>query len=157
KMNFPVENLAKISKLFMQTLSQTVSSGFKQEELTKIKNQYISSKVYERESLESYAFGLGHGFAQSGNIYCEDAFIEQIRRTTLEAVWDGSIEIIKQFSQFTIQVPKGNSLLPLERELKKWQTSLRKTGEKLKVRAETTKYLGSEFDPAVQVIQLKPG
>jgi zinc protease len=157
KMNFPVENLAKVSKIFMQTIQDVVKNGFKQEELTKIKNQYISSKVYERESLESYAFSLGHGFAQSGNIYCEDAFIEQIRRTTLEEVGDGLIETIKQSSHFTLQVPKGTSLLPLERELKKWQSSLKKTAEKLKIREETTKYLGSDFDPAVQVIQLKPG
>jgi zinc protease len=157
KMNFPVENLAKISKIFMDTIQDVVKNGFKQEELTKIKNQYISSKVYERESLESYAFSLGHGFAQSGNIYCEDAFIEQIRRTTLEEVSDGLIETIKQSSHFTLQVPKGTSMLPLERELKKWQSNLKKTAEKLKIKAETMKYLSSDYDPAVQVIQLKPG
>lgn len=157
KMNFPVENLAKISKLFMDTLMDAVKTGFKQEELTKIKNQYIASKVYERESIESYAFSLGHGFAQSGNIFCEDAFIEQIHRTTLEEVGDGLIELIKQSTHFTLQAPKGTSLLPFERELKKWQSALKKSAEKLKVKEERTKYLGSDFDPAVQVVQVKPG
>ncbi|HXH74352.1 MAG TPA: pitrilysin family protein [Bacteriovoracaceae bacterium] len=157
KMSFPVENLAKISKLSMETLDGALKTAFKQEELTKIKNQYISSKVYERESIESYAFSLGHGFAQSGNIFCEDAFIEKIRNTTLDEVWDGLVEVVKKTSHFTLQVPKGTSMLPLERELKKWQSTLKKSGEKLKVRAEATKWLGSEYDPTVQVVQLKPG
>jgi zinc protease len=157
RMSFPVENLTKISKLFMETLQAALESGFKQEELTKIKNQYISSKVYERESIESYAFSLGHGFAQSGNIYCEDAFIEKIRRTTLDEVSDALIEIVKKTSHFTLQVPKQTSLLPLERELKKWQSSLKKSGAKLKARTEAAKWLGSEYDPAVQVVELKPG
>jgi zinc protease len=55
KMNFPVENLAKVSKAFMATLQEAVTKGFRPEEVNKIKNQYISSKVYERESIESYA------------------------------------------------------------------------------------------------------
>lgn len=156
KMNFPVENIGKISKLFMETLSDAITRGFKQEELTKIKNQYISSKVYERESIESYAFSLGHGFAQSGNIFCEDAFIEEIRKTTLDEVWDGLIELLKESTHFTLQVPKGTATAPLEKELKKWQSELAKSVAKLKDRAETPSK-GSAYDPAVKVIQLKPG
>jgi len=157
KMNFPTENLAKIEKLFLQTLQDVLKNGFKPEELNKIKNQYIASKIYERESIESYAFSLGHGFAQSGNIYCEDSFIEEIRRTTLEEVYDGLVEILKQSSHFTLQAPKGTSLPPTERELKKWQSTLKKSAAKLKTKAEATKYLGSDYDPAIQVVQLKPG
>jgi zinc protease len=157
KMNFPVENLTKISKLFMQVLDESLKSGFKPEELTKIKNQYISSKVYERESIESFAFSLGHGFAQSGNIFCEDVFIEQIRSTTPDEVWDGLIELVKQASHFTLQLPKGTDTAPAERELKKWQEQLKKSGAKLKLRTGGTKFSGSEYDPAVKVVQLKPG
>lgn len=157
KMSFPVENLAKISKIFMEVLSDALVKGFRPEELTKIKNQYISSKVYERESIESYAFSLGHGFAQAGNIYCEDEFIENIRRTTVEEVWNGLLELVKESSHFTLQVPKGTNEVNAERELKKWQTELNKATAKLKVKALDQKYIGSEFDPAVQVIQVKPG
>jgi zinc protease len=78
KMNFPVEDLSKVSSLFMETLKGALEKGFNSQELTKIKNQYISSKIYEKESIESFAFSLGHGFAQSGNIFCEDEFIERI-------------------------------------------------------------------------------
>lgn len=157
KMSFPVENLAKISRLFMETLQGALKNGFKSEELNKIKNQYISSKVYERESIESYAFSLGHGFAQSGNIFCEDAFIEQIRRTTVDEVWDGLIEIVKKTSHFTLQAPKDTNLAPLKKELRKWQESLKKSGAKLKEKSETQKWLGSAYDPAVQVVEIKSG
>ena len=157
KMSFPVENLAKVSKLFMQTLQDVVSKGFKGEELSKIKNQYISSKIYERESIESYAFSLGHGFAQSGNIYCEDEFIEKIRRTTPEEVNDAMIEILRQATHFTLQVPKGTNLKPQESELKKWQGQIKTLGSKLKPVAEKVKHTGSTYDSAVQLVDLKPG
>ena len=156
KMNFPVENLPKISKLFMQTLSDALTNGFKQEELTKIKNQYISSKIYERESIESYAFSLGHGFAQSGNIYCEDEFIDKIRAVTVDDVWQGLSEIVKQASHFTLQVPKGTKPAAYEKELKKWQGELKKVASKLKPRAKE-KLILSDYDPAVKVVELKPG
>lgn len=157
KMSFPVENLPKISKLFISTLHEALKSGFQTSELNKIKNQYISSKVYERESIESYAFSLGHGFAQSGNIFCEDAFIERIRRTTADEVWDGLIEIVKKTTHFTLQVPKGTKTAPLENELKKLQASLKSSGAKLKARSAGSNFLGSDYDPAVKVIELKPG
>ena len=157
KMNFPVENLAKIGALFTATLRDAVKAGFKPEEIEKIKNQYISSKVYERESIESYAFSLGHGFAQSGNIYCEDEFIEKIRLATPEEVWDGLLEVVRETSHFTLQVPKGTKLPPLERELRKWQTNLSKAAGKVKAKPATTKFKTSEFDPAIREVELKPG
>jgi zinc protease len=157
RMNFPVENLSKISALFMQTLQQAVAEGFKPEELNKIKNQYIASKVYERESIESFAFSLGHGFAQSGNIHCEEAFIEKIRSTTPVQVWEGLMEILKQSSHFTLQVPKDTKLTVPERELKKWQVGLKKTGIKLKLKFDSPKLTTSKFDSAVQVAEVKPG
>lgn len=157
KMNFPIENLPKISKLFMSIVQDAVTTGFKPEELTKIKNQYISSKIYERESIESYAFSLGHGFAQSGNIFCEDEFINKIRNTTPEEVWDGLIDILKHSTHFTLQAPKGTDLTRQEKELKKWQQGLKSLGSKVKPKGDIFKHTYSEHDSAVQVVQLKPG
>lgn len=156
KMNFPVENLPKISKIFLTTLNNALKDGFKAEELTKIKNQYISSKIYERESIESYAFSLGHGFAQSGNIFCEDEFIEKIRATNVDEVWEGLVEILKNSTHFTLQVPKGTKTQPLEKELKKWQAEIKKAGAKVK-KAAQTKLVLSDYDPAVKIAELKPG
>jgi zinc protease len=157
KMNFPVENLPKVSKAFMATLADAVVNGFKSEELTKIKNQYISSKIYERESIESYAFSLGHGFAQSGNIYCEDEFIDRIRSSSVEEVSDGLLEIVKKTTHFTLQVPKGTKVAPLEKELKRWQSELKKVSTKARAKASKLKLTTSENDVAVKVVELKPG
>jgi zinc protease len=157
KMNFPVENMAKVSKLFISTLSETVMKGFKNEELTKIKNQYISSKIYEKESIESFAFSLGHGFAQSGNILCEDEFIEKIRQATLEEVWDGLIQILQNSTHFTLQAPKGTNLAKQEKEISKWQEQIKKLATKIKPKSEVLKLTTSTHDVAVQVTELKPG
>lgn len=157
KMSFPVENLSKVSKLFMDTLNETLKNGFKPDEMTKIKNQYISSKIYERESIESYAFSLGHGFAQSGNIFCEDEFIERIRSASVEDVSEGLVEIVKKVSHFTLQVPKGTKTAPLEKELKKWQAELKKAAAKAKTKSTKAPVTTSTYDPSVIVTDLKPG
>lgn len=157
KMSFPIENLLKATKIFMATLDEALQKGFAPEELNKIKNQYISSKVYERESIESYAFSLGHGFAQSGNIFCEDEFIEKIREATPEQVWEGLGKIIKESSHFTLQVPKGTNLTKAKADIKKWQAELKKSRTKVKSQAAKLKMTLSEYDPAVQVVELKPG
>ncbi|WP_408098174.1 M16 family metallopeptidase [Peredibacter sp. HCB2-198] len=157
KMNFPVENLPKVAKLFMSTLTDTLVNGFKAEEITKIKNQYISSKIYERESIESYAFSLGHGFAQSGNIFCEDEFIEKIRAASTDEVWDGLQKVMRQSSHFTLQVPKGTKMEPLEKEIKKWQAELKKSATKTKSKFSKIKQITSTHDSAVKVVEIKPG
>jgi zinc protease len=157
KMSLPVENLPKVSKLFMETIRNAVEKGLSSEEVNKIKNQYISSKIYERESIESYAFSLGHGFAQSGNIFCEDEFIEKIRNTTPEEVWDGLLVLLSKTTHFTLQVPKGTNMPAQEKHLVKWQQDLNKLGDKIKPKAQKLKSQTSTHDSAVQAIELKPG
>ncbi len=157
KMSFPVENLPKVSRLFMETLRECLEHGFKSDELTKIKNQYISSKIYERESIESFAFSLGHGFAQSGNIHCEDDFIERIRTAGIDDVQRGLGEIFTRPSHFTLQVPKGTKTAPLTRELKRWQKELKASVSKAKRPATRAPIGTSSHDPAVVVTELKPG
>ncbi len=157
KMNFPVENLSKVSKIFMDTLKDAMMNGFEPNELQKIKNQYISSKVYERESIESFAFSLGHGFAQSGNIHCEEEFIEKIRAATVQDVWNGLLEIVRENTHFTIQAPKGTKLPPLEKELLKWQAEFKKPSSSLKAKAVTAKVETFAEDSSVTVVDIKPG
>lgn len=157
KMNFPVENLPKISKIFSQIIEGAIREGFGHDELTKIKNQYISSKIYEKESIESFAFSLGHGFAQSGNIYCEDEFIEKIRATSVEDVQEGLLEIIAQSSHFTLQVPKGTKFQAFEKELKNWQNNLKKAGSSKSPKAAKTAIKTSSYDSAVKEVELMTG
>lgn len=157
KMNFPVENLSKISKLFQETLIDVAHDGFTPEELTKIKNQYISSKIYERESIESFAFSLGHGFAQSGNIHCEDEFIEMIRSTSVDEVNKAFFDIFSKTTHFTLQVPKGTKTSPSLSELKKWQTDLKKHAKKSEQKRSKAKFVRSQYDSAVIETELRPG
>jgi zinc protease len=157
KMSFPIENLKKVSQTFMSTLTETLKSGFSSEELTKIKNQYISSKIYEKESIESFAFSLGHGFAQCGNISCEEEFIEKIRSATLDDVINGLVEILKKPSHFTLQVPKGVKAPPLEKELLKWQSDLTKAVKSIKLPSKLQSSTHSQYDSSVIETELKPG
>ena len=157
KMSFPVENLKKISQAFMKTLHETLNNGFSNEELTKIKNQYISSKIYEKESIESFAFSLGHGFAQCGNIACEEEFIEKIRSATANDVFKGLAVILEKSSHFTLQIPKGVKSAPLEKELLKWQSELKKAAKKVKVADEKESAQVSAYDNSVIETELKPG
>lgn len=169
KMNFPLEHLDQIHEHFISILSTTLDKGFISTELEKIKNQYISSKVYERESLESYAFSLGHGFAQNGQIFCEDEFIEKMRKVTTHAVTEGLCSILKRPSHFTLQIPKGSKTPKIEKTLRSWQSSFEKT---LLKRSHSTDTKGlktssqdqmgidfqtSRFDPAVHLTEIKPG
>ena len=156
RMSFPLENLSKIEKIFTATLKEAVTKGMTEQELTKIKNQYISSKVYERESIESYSFSLGHGFAQSGNIYCEDEFIERIHNTTLDEVSHALVEILKNSSHFNLQVPKGQIKPQIEKTLSTWQKNIA-TLSKTKVKVQKSNLITSDFDPAVKVTEIKPG
>lgn len=157
RMSFPVENISKVAKTFMDTLKNAMAEGFKPEELTKIKNQYISSKIYEKESIESYAFSLGHGFAQSGDINCENDFIEKIRSTTADEVWDALLEIVTKSSHFNLQVPKDTKTAPFDKELKKWQAELKKAATTIKTKKVKLKTIESEIDPVVKVVEIKPG
>jgi zinc protease len=157
KMSFPVENLSKIASLFMETLKEALEKGFNPQELTKIKNQYISSKIYEKESIESFAFSLGHGFAQSGNIFCEDEFIERIRSASVDDVWDGLMEIMKQPTHFTLQVPKGTPEAAQKKILKKWQEDFKKASRDLKSKGKKATTKVSAYDSSVIETELKPG
>lgn len=157
KMNFPPENLPKVLAGLEKTLTEIANKGFKNEELHKIKNQYIASKVYEKESIESFAFSLGHGFAQSGNIHCEEEFIEKIRSTSVEQVIEALIEIFQHPVHLTLQMPRGQKLPQAQKTLAAWQGKIAKVFKAKKLKENKLKILGSEFDPSLKVTEIRPG
>jgi len=157
KMNFPIENLDKAKALFIKTFQQTINQHFSTEELTKIKNQYIASKIYERESIESYAFSLGHGFAQTGNIFCEDEFIQRIKDVTVQDVMMALVRIFERPIHLTLQIPQGKMNTKLESQLKDWTSKIHGVVKKTKLKFKETGIVTSEFDPAVKVKTLKEG
>ncbi len=157
KLAFPSENIQQVLKEMSSILAQIFKEGFSEEEVTKIKNQYVASKIYEKESIESYAFSLGHGFAQNGDIHCEDGFIDRLKKTTPTQVNDSLREIFSRNLHLTIQTPKKESAqktkkaaLSLQEAIKKALPQKKKLNEKLKIKK-------SKFDPEASVIELKKG
>ena len=105
KINAPVENIEAALTTFTQSLKQTLKNGFSKDQIDRIRKQYIASKIYEKETLESYAFSLGYGFAQTGDIHCEENFINQMKLSSKEDVHKALLEIFSRQIHINIQLP----------------------------------------------------
>ncbi len=158
KLACPVENLNKVYAEFIATLSTITKKGFTNSEVEKIKNQYIASKIYEKESLESYAFSLGQGFAQTGNIYADELFIERIRKTSTSLVNESFIEILKNSFSIELQIPKNVKETTAQKDLTKFFNNFKKFKANLTQTQKAKHHFeNSEFDPKVQVLELQKG
>jgi zinc protease len=155
---FPHKNLNEITKKFTTIIQETVSRGLSVDEINKIKNQYLSSKIYEMESIESFSFSFGHSYAQNGDIKCEEDFIDRIKGTTPSNVNHSLKSIFLKDFHLSLQLPREASLengkkalTALHADLKKLKTNLsQKASAKFKV--ETSKY-----DQQVKLIKIKSG
>ncbi len=161
KISFPVENLSSILSKLEAGLIEAIRTGLSEQEVQKIKNQYLASKIYDRESIESHAFTLGHSFAQTGSIHSEDEFIERVKNTSTHAVNVNLRELFKSTIHLGLQIPQGlpakkaQSFAPL---LKTFQSSLKKRGMALKGQNQNKyKTIKSKYDPQTQILQLKSG
>ena len=155
---FPHKNMAELLKKFLVTINEAITEGLSSEEIAKIKNQYLSSKIYEMESIESFAFSLGHSYAQNGDIKCEEEFIERIKGTSSNAVNQSLKKIFSNDIHISMQLPKEADAKKAKKDLEAFQKKLKAlktdlTGEsKIKHKTETSKH-----DPQVQLIKIKPG
>jgi zinc protease len=155
---FPHKNMAELLKKFTQTINSAIKDGLASDEILKIKNQYISSKIYEMESIESFSFSLGHSYAQNGDIKCEEEFIERIKNTNSNSVNLSLKNIFSKNIHLSLQIPKEASIEKSKKELQKFQSMLGgikksiTTKAKLKLKIEKSKY-----DQQVQLIHIKPG
>jgi zinc protease len=155
---FPHKNMTELLKKFTQTISEAINDGLESDEISKIKNQYLSSKIYEMESIESFSFSLGHSYAQNGDIKCDEEFIDRIKNTNARAVNNSLKNIFSKNTHLSLQIPKEGSVEKSKKELQKFQKSLEalkktitsKTKNKFKIEK-------SKYDQQVQLIHLKPG
>ena len=155
---FPHKNLNAILKKFLTTINTALIEGLTTEEITKIKNQYLSSKIYEMESIESFAFSLGHSYAQNGDIKCEEEFIERIRATSPNAVSQSLKKIFSKDVHLSMQLPKEADVKKAKTELVDFQKKMKALKTTLSVDAKTKfKIEKSKYDPQVQLITIKPG
>ena len=157
KGSFPVENLPKVLKAFEVTLGSVLKGDLKEAEVNKIKNQYVASKVYEKESIEAFAFSLGHGFAQNGDIFCEEAFIKRIKDTPARQVAMGLPRIFSRPLHLTMQVPEGTKTAPIEKQLTAFQKSIHALAKKHGSTEKALKKTGSAHDAAVAMVEIMPG
>lgn len=156
---FPLKNMAELLAKFTKTISTTMSQGLTLDEVQKIKNQYLSSKIYEMESIESFSFSLGHSFAQNGDIKCEEEFIERIKATVPGVVNKALKNIFSNEMHLSLQIPEEGDLAKAKKELAKFQASLQELKKKLQINKskEKLKIQKSHYDQQVQLVNLKPG
>ena len=159
KIIFPYKSLKRTLQKTKGLLKTVISSGFSQAEIRKIKNQYIDSKVYDRESLESFAFSLGHSFAQTGDIESENQFIERIKSTPAGHVNHVLKDIFARPVHASLQIPLNKNLAPAKRALDSFCQDISTTGKKLKKihRTQKQKIRCSKFDPLTQKIEISQG
>lgn len=155
---FPPKSLNKVLERLSSTLVSVVSDGFTKEDLSRIKNQYIASKVYDKESLESFTFNLGHSFAQTGNINSEDEFIERIRSANINQVNSALRDVLTSNFHISTQIPKAEDQIKVKNALAKFHIALSKKLKRVSAKNEKKlKVKTSKYDPQVQLIEIKPG
>lgn len=131
KISAPAENLERIYPLLLKIIEESISSEFSEAEITKIKNQYLAAKIYEKESLEAYSFSLGNSYVQTGDLYGENNFIEKIRLSTISAVNGSLPEILQRPIHMVLQIPKKENKSSHQEELRKFQEKYKKLLEKI--------------------------
>lgn len=157
KFLFPENNLKNLLEGIKNLLIEILEKGFSESELQKIKNQYIASKVYEQESLEGTAFSFGHGFAQNGNIHCEDDFIELLKKTTLEETQESFKEIFTRNIHMTLQTPLTADLKDGEKLLKDYSQSISDLFSTKFLKEKKVKEPLIKDDPSLEKKILAPG
>lgn len=158
KVVFPEENFNKVLAAFKKVTKEVLKNKIKEEDINRLKSQYIASKIYEKESLESFAFSLGHGFAQNGNIHCEDDFIQQVKSTYSINVNQSLLDILERSIHATIQLPRtSKSLKQKEAAVGKVISDLNKFSTTLSKKRSSDKITTSQFDPEVKQAEIKPG
>lgn len=157
KFTYPAENHDKIIKEINQTLNKLATDGFNADELRKIKNQYVSSKIYEKETIESFAFNLGHNFIQLGDISADELFLNRMKKVTLEEVNSHLFKIISKNTHAVLQTPIGTNNLKLNdlrEDIKSLFNIKKKTSKKKK---DLTKIGYSQYDPQIKILEIEPG
>ena len=153
----PPQNLGKVYREFIKILKTSLTKGVSVENIEKIKNQYIASKIYEKESLESFSFSLGHGFGQNGDIHSEEKFINELKQCTAKQIHQSLIRIFKRPVHIHIQVPRETKTEGVKKEALFLQSKIKALGKISDPSVNIPKVRASIFDPHAQLIKLKKG
>ncbi|MBT5094157.1 MAG: insulinase family protein, partial [Halobacteriovoraceae bacterium] len=155
---FPIDNQTKVFNILAKVVEELLTNGIDNKEVQKIKNQYLSTKVYEMESLESYAFSLGHGFAQAGDINSEEDFVNRIKATSNFAVNRAYKDIFNRPMHICLQLPNDASVPKIKKTISAFRSKLEKIKAKSnKLSQSKFSVKTSQFDPQVKWIKIKEG
>lgn len=161
RLSFPVKNTKKVLDKFTKTISEIIKTGMTKDEVKKIKQQYIASKVYDLESVEARAFSLGHGFAQNNDVNAEDEFISRMKHVTTSEVNSALEEIFSRTSHLNLQLPKGEDVKKFKQQLEGFHKKLTNLTQKKSASAaqkyNALKVETSKYDKQVKLIELKKG
>lgn len=153
---FPHKHFKKMLEELNKILKDILSNGIQHDEIVRLKNQYVASKIYDKESLESYSFSLGSSFARTGDINYEYEFIEQIKKTTASQVNTALKNIFKRTFLFDIQIPKSESIKQSENIMKIFNRNFIKSLKSLPTEKSSRPKL-SKFDSQIRLVELKKG
>lgn len=123
---FPEANFEQVLGQLTKTYSEVLTNKLKDKDISRIRNQYVASKIYERESLEAYSFSLGHGFAQNGDIHCEEEFIQKIKEAKVSQVNQALSDIFRNPIHLTMQLPRAEKIGDKKKILQSFQEKLNK-------------------------------
>lgn len=154
----PENNVKKAYDELQKCFNDALKDGFQHHELNKIKNQYIASKVYEYESVESLAFSYGHSFAQSGDIESEKKFIEKIKTTELDIVNAALPSLLSKECYIHIQLPEDVHSKGILSESKKLHSFFANLKNKKITQPKTNTVNQKKWsDPNLKVQEILPG
>ncbi|HAZ12788.1 MAG: hypothetical protein A2X86_04220 [Bdellovibrionales bacterium GWA2_49_15] len=154
--NFPLTAGAKVIDALTQELEQTLNDGPTEEEIIKIKNQYLASKVYDLENIENFAFSLGHSYALTGDILGEEKYLQRIKTANRHQVDHALHSLLARPWHFTLQIPKDTSASPLEKKLQQLIKVKKHTLLKVGTKRSLPRTI-SKHDALASTIQLQPG
>ncbi len=158
KITFPPENLSKVLARLLSVLENIKKEGLAKWEVDKIKNQYISSKIFEKESLESQAFNFGNGFIQFEKLDIEDQFIEKVRDASFDSVQKAFENIFGRELHLSLQVPKNFDLVEAKKELSLFKDQMKTFAQQfVSIKTPSYKIIKSKFDDELRVVKIKEG
>ncbi len=158
KVNCPHKNIQSVLVTLKNTLLKAIKEGFTNEEVERIKNQYIASKIYEQETVEQFALNLGSSFAQNGDVESENKLIERVKQVSTATVNSALVKIFTSEFHINAQLPKGKSLEKTNKQLKTFSDDFHRLIRALLNDKESgVKAITSKYDENLKLVHLKKG
>ncbi len=152
---FPFEKIQNLKKAILLIIKNWYKNKFTIVEINKIKNHYISHKIYSKESIENLAFSKGESFIRTGNINYEDKYIERLKGCSIEDVNNSFLDILSKNLHINIQIPKKENKLKAENTFKDLSKQIYSLKIKNNRYSPIKNITYSKYDKSTRLIKLK--